>query len=139
MVVTPTFLPPTMPVAAPTVPFDGALLTQVPPVVPTLASAVVAPLHTSSVPDIAVGNDSIVTTVVLVQPLLVRYVMLLVPALTPATTPEVAPIVATDGLLLVHDKPPGAVQLNVDALPWQMLVLPVIAAPPLLTVIAFVL
>lgn len=56
----------------PIVAFVGALLVQVPPVVPTLASVVVAPWHTVNVPDMAVGNACIVTVVVLVQPLLAR-------------------------------------------------------------------
>ena len=108
IVVVPAALPPTIPVAAPTVPFAGALLTHVPPVVPMLLSVVVANLHTASEPDIAVGSGKIVTTLVLPQPEVPRKLISLVPAEIPVTTPEVTPIVATAGSLLVHETPDAA-------------------------------
>ncbi len=68
MVAEPPLMPVTMPVDEPAAAFDGLLLAQVPPVVPMLARAVVAPWQTVSVPEIAVGRASTVTTAVLVQP-----------------------------------------------------------------------
>ena len=68
----PAFAPVTTPVDEPTVAFAVVLLVHVPPVVPVLASVVVALLHTVSVPDMAVGSASIFTVVTLVQPELTR-------------------------------------------------------------------
>ena len=105
MFAVPPRTPVAIPLTAPTEALDGALLIHVPPVVPTLASGVVVPWQKASVPEMAVGKANIVTTVLLPQPEVPRKVMLVVPAERPVTTPDVAPIVATDGLLLVHETP----------------------------------
>lgn len=68
----PAATPDTVPLAEPTVAFAGVLLNHVPPVVPVLANVVAAPVHTVSVPDIAVGNAITVTSDVLRQPVVVR-------------------------------------------------------------------
>jgi len=65
--VKPAAIPPTTPVVRPTVPFVGALLLHVPPVV-ALASDVVAPTHICDVPVIGSGDVFTVTTVVTVHP-----------------------------------------------------------------------
>jgi hypothetical protein len=57
------------------------------------------------VPVIVCGNGFTVTTAVAVQPVLMRYVIVVVPADIPATTPVADPIVATEGVLLDHETP----------------------------------
>ena len=74
----------------------------------------------------AEGTVLTMTIAVLVQPVLMRYVIMLVPAVTPVKTPEVTPIVATDVLLLVQETPVGA-QLKTVAAPVQIFVAPVMA------------
>jgi len=130
--------PVTIPLDEPTVAFAPWLLNQVPPA-SVLDSVVVAPWHTVSVPVIAAGNGFTVTIAVLIQPPLPVYVMLVVPAVTPVTTPEVTPIVATDGVALVHEIPPGRMLYTTFVLPIHTGTLPLIAAAPPLTVIGFVL
>jgi len=66
VLVTNTVSPVTTPVADPTIAIVVLLLLHVPP--PASLSVVVAPEHTVSVPSIAVGKGSMVSTAVIRQP-----------------------------------------------------------------------
>lgn len=72
------------PVTIPVLPTEATVvlvLLQVPPVVPSLRD-VVAPWHTTAVPAIC-ATGLTVTTVLALQPWLVRYVIVVVPDATP--------------------------------------------------------
>jgi hypothetical protein len=88
-------------------------------------SAVVEPEHTVGVPVIVAMPGFTVTTVVLLQPVDMVYVITDVPAATPVTRPAV-PIVAIAGLPLAHEPPgePASTRLVND--PTQVLKVPVI-------------
>ena len=92
-----------------------------------LPNAVVCPTHTVAVPVIAEGIGFTESIVVLIQPAVDVYVIIEVPAPTPVATPVVEPIVATVVVPLLH-VPPTVEVLNVVVAPWQILVVPVIAA-----------
>jgi hypothetical protein len=55
---------------------------------------------------IAAGAAVTVITVDVVQPALTAYVIVVVPEVTPVTIPVDEPIVATPGVLLLHEPPP---------------------------------
>ena len=124
-----------MPVSTPVVemvPVAPVTLVHVPPVVASV-SAVVSPLHTDSAPVIIAGCRSTVTIVVAAQ-LPIVYDMVEVPVLIvlAVTVPPVL-IVATVVVTLLHTPPPVASVSVIDA-PWQMGVLPLIAAGKVVTV-----
>src|ERR1700752_3196741 len=70
MTVVPATNPVTIPVAEPTLPAVGLLLLHVPPVVASVR-VVLPPTHTLAVPLITPGNAFTVTTVVILQPVLI--------------------------------------------------------------------
>ena len=76
-----------------------------------MLNVIVPPIRTPEGPEIAVTDGAVFTvaTLVAMQPVLALNVIVDVPADTPVITPEAAPIVATDGLLLLHDVPVPAV------------------------------
>ena len=82
----------------------------------------------------AVSAGFTVTTAVLVQPVLLRYVMVEVPREIPVNNPEPVPIVATDGVLLIHDTPVGDASVTTLLLPTQIERLPAIGTGRALTV-----
>ncbi len=134
----PVLIPVTIPVVAPTVAFEVLLLAHVPPVVPVLASVVVAPTQMDVVPEMGVGSALTVTTAVLPQPVDPAKLMVVVPAEMAVTRPDVVPMVATEGLLLVHPVPETPA-VSTEVLPSQRLVVPVmLPPPPLFTVMGFV-
>jgi hypothetical protein len=99
------------------------LLLQVPPVVVDV-SRLVPPLHSVVVPLIAAGNPLTVTNVVVKQPELKPYVIVVFPAATPVTKP-VDVTVAAAGKLELH-VPPDAALLNDNVEPTQTGAFPVI-------------
>jgi len=114
MVVVPEEIPPTMPVAAPTVPIAGAEDCHVPP--PELANAVVRPMHTDGIPVIGAGVGFTVTVMVRKQPEGIIYVTDEVPAEMPVNTPVAGSMVPTVGALLDHAPPASAlVSVVVDS------------------------
>jgi hypothetical protein len=92
------------------------------------------PIQALSVPLIADGKGSTVTTAVVLQPLPIVYVIVAVPADTPDTTPVDEFIVATDVLLLTHDTPGVVALLSEVVEPAQRSCVPVILAGTGLTV-----
>lgn len=102
-----------------------------------LLNVVVCPTHTVGVPVIGEGIGFTDNTVVLIQPAADVYVIIEVPGPTPTATPVVEPIVATDVVPLLH-VPPTVEVLNVVDAPWQILVVPVMAAGNGITVNVFV-
>jgi hypothetical protein len=99
----------TSPVDAPTVAIAVLLLVHV-PVVGVLASVVVCPTHTDAVPVIAVGEASTVTMVLIEQPVVAVYTMLVVPAVSAVNAPDPASIVPT-AVVLDDQVPPVLVLL----------------------------
>jgi hypothetical protein len=121
-------VPEAMPATTPAASIDalaGILLVQVPPAV-VLASEVVRPWHTVSVPVIAAGNALTVAVAVVIQPEGNVYVMSVVAVAMPVTTPE-ASMVATEVTALDH-VPPEAAVLSVVILPSHTDNVPVIGA-----------
>ena len=98
------------------------LLVQLPPAGVEF-KVVVKPTHTLLSPVIVVGLGLTVTGVVMIQPVLIVYVIVDVPAIAPVTTPVVGTTVALP-LLLVH-VPPAGVEFNVVVKPTHTLVVPV--------------
>lgn len=91
-----------------------------------LVSEVVRPEHTVGPPAMAGGAAETETTMLVLQPPGVVYVMLVVPAPMPATMPEVKPTVPAVVLLLIHV--PLLVALpSVVTLPTQVVLMPVMA------------
>src|SRR5882762_4599051 len=109
----------------PTVASEPSLLLHAPLAVASL-SDVVKPTQTVAVPDIAAGIGLMVTTVVDLQPVDNKYVIVAVPDPAPVTMPFVEPMVATDVLLLAH-VPPGVVSFRLSVAATQTGVEPVIA------------
>ena len=64
--------------------------------------------------------------------------MFAVPGAIPVTTPELLPTVATDVLPLVHEMPPGVVQVTLPVVPIHILDIPPIAAGAAFTVTSLV-
>lgn len=126
IVVAPAATPVTVPVTEPTVATATVLLLHTPPVVAEL-SVVADPAHTLVVPVIAAGIALTVTVVVVLQPDVSVKVIEVVPAETPVTIPELL-IVATAGVLLVHDSPPVDASLKPMVVPTHKEVVPVIAS-----------
>lgn len=124
MVVTPFEMPVTIPDVAPIVATVVLLLVHVPPGVASV-NAVVNPWHTVVTPVIGAKGYT-VTVVTAVQPSDVVYTIVAVPPDIPRAVPLLTPIVATAGLPLLH-VPPVVPLLSVDVLPWQRLVVPVMA------------
>ena len=127
MVTMPVDTPVAMPVVLPTVAIAVLLLLHVPPDTASV-SVVEMPVHVVAGPVIAAGALLMVTSVVAIQFVLAAvYVMVDVPVPTPLTTP-VDVIVATDVLLLDHDRPGlGSVSVN-DV--------PIHEGPPLPSIVA---
>ncbi len=119
----PVATPVTIPVVLPTMAFAVLLLDHVPPGV-ALLSVMVAPGQTDDAPVVA-ESGFMVTVVVVIQPLLIKYVIVAVPADTPVTTP-VVPTDATLVLLLLQ-VPPDVALDSVVVVPAQIEVVPVIA------------
>jgi hypothetical protein len=94
-----------------------------PPVV-AHARVIVPPAHADPVPVMAAGIAYTLTIAVTVVPAN-EYVMVDVPADIPITTPLAEPIVATAGVLLLHE-PPVALLANVVVAPIQVVSVPVI-------------
>ena len=118
-------MPVTMP-DVPTVATVAALLLHVPPA-SVLLSGVVAPAQTVVAPVTVAGTALTVTTDVVLQPVVSVKVISVVPALRPVSTPDEAPIVATAGLLLVHDMPDGVGLVSTVVVPVQIAVVPAMA------------
>lgn len=132
IVAVPAVMPETTPVpditdATPGLPDDHA------PEGVASARVVVLPMQTERIPVIAAGTALTVTVAVVVQPALVVYVMIEVPAPMPVTIPDEAPTVATAVVPLTH-VPPGDALLSVVVDPAQTDSVPVIAGGAGLTV-----
>jgi hypothetical protein len=84
---------------------------QVPP--PVLVKVVVAPTHTTGIPDIAVGKGLTVMANV-AKPVVAVYVITAVPVDMPVSTPVLDPIVAIPGAVLLHVPPIVALESVVD-------------------------
>ena len=126
MLTTPEVIPVTRPEAL-TVAMATLPLVQLPPG-SVLLRAVVPPIQAVCDPVIPAGAGLTVIVVVAVHPEVSVNVIVAVPAEMPVTRPEAEPIVATDGLLLVHDKPPEVGSVRTVVNPVQIAVLPEIAA-----------
>ena len=127
----------TTPLAEPTVATEILLLAQVPLPDGSLRP-IDKPEQTGVVfPAIAAGNAETEMVEVVAQPLLIVYVIVVVPGATPVTTPELR-IVATPVLPDVQDKPPVVASVKVAVAPVQSIVAPVIASGKGLTVIVVV-
>ena len=119
-----------MPLTIPDVPavaIDVLLLPQLPP--PPSDNDIEAPAQSIFPPDMGVGDGSTVTTMKVVHPAGVVYVIVAVPAavtLPPATIPEAVPTDATDKLPLLQ-LPPVNVSLKAVVAPPHINVVPVIA------------
>jgi hypothetical protein len=87
----------------------------------------------------AAGSGFTDTVLVVRQPLISVYVMVVVPVVSAVITPDVTPIVATAVLLLVHDRPPEVASVYVAVLPKHIAAVPDIAAGSSLEVTAAVL
>ena len=123
MVITPAVIPVATPELEPIVAKVTSLLAHVPATVASVR-LVVDPSHTFSVPPIAAGEGLTVTGVVILQPVLMVYVIVAVPAVPPVTTPE-ASIAAMARLLLLH-VPPDDALLRVVVAPGHVVGVPVI-------------
>lgn len=132
IIAVPALTPVTRPEAF-TVAFRVLLLVHTPPPVASLSPSV-ADWHTGALPVIAAGAVFTVTTVVVLQPPLIVYVMVVVPADTDTTLPEKL-IVATEVLLLVHETPPGVASVRKVDPPMQISVDPDIGAGEVFTLI----
>lgn len=97
---TPVTVPPAVTVAVLVL-----LLLHAPPGV-ALESAVLPPTQTVAVPVMGAGLVFTVTTTLLVQPLLPKHVIVVVPPDRPLTTPDDEPMVATAVFELVQVEPP---------------------------------
>ena len=95
---------------------------QIPPPAPSL-NVVVAPAHTWVMPEMAVGAVLNVTTMVAIQPVAGKNVIVDVPGVMPVTIPVVAPMVATVVRLLLQ-VPPVMDEPNVPDVPVQIPVAP---------------
>jgi hypothetical protein len=135
MVARPAVMPDTTPLILPTVATDVLLLNHVPPLVAEL-NVVVAPEHIASVPVIAAGEATTVTTAVTKQPLDKTWEIVAVPVVTPETTPDMDTVAITE-LLLVQVPLPD--ELNVVVETSHRVVVPVIADGVANTVAAAVL
>ena len=130
-------MPVTIPDEEPMVAFAVVLLVHVPPA--SISDRVcVAPTQVENVPVMVDGNGFIVMVVVATQPVFIKYVMIAVPAAMPVTTPLPAPIVATEGVLLVHETPVGDGSVKFAVEPTQIAVVPTMAAGSGLAVIRIV-
>ena len=122
-------------VSVPSVPMvatDVAVLLHMPPLVASVSN-VADPSHNEKVPSIAVGWVFTVTVVVAAQlPIVYDTVEVPVLILLAVTVPPVL-IVATVVVTLLHTPPPVASVSVMDA-PWQIGVLPLIAAGKVVTV-----
>jgi hypothetical protein len=98
-----------------------------------LLRVLVKPTHVLAVPVMLTGAGITVTTLVAIQPVDRRYVMVLVPAATPLTVPVPDPTVAIPVVLLLQVPPPVALA-RVELAAWQTNVVPVIEAGNGLTV-----
>ncbi len=127
----PAAIPVTIPVAEPTVPFVTSLLLHTPPTVASL-NTVVAPTHTTGLPEIATGVWLTVTACVAIQPAAVVNVIIELPAVRPVYIPVPAPMVATVRLLLDHV--PEEASVTVAVAPVHTASVPPIAAGNELTV-----
>jgi len=95
---------------------------------PGVASLNTALLHMAVVPVIGEGNATINIGVLAEQPIAVVYTIEVVPAdAPPDTTPVVDTTVAIAVFVQLH-VPPGVASLSVVALPWHMVVAPLIGA-----------
>ena len=112
-----------MPVDEPIVAIELLLLLHAPPAVVSF-KFIVEPTHTGFVPVIAVIGLT-VTIVVVKQPVLSKYVIVVVPAAIPVTLPD-DPIVAIAVLLLLHEPLPDAL-LNVVVKPTHTFAMPEMA------------
>lgn len=105
----PAATPVTTPVPEPAVAIAVLPLLQVPPGVALLTVTAPPEAQIGVMPEIAAGAGSTVTVRMVLQPELMVYVIVVVPANTPLTIPEVRPIVAMDVEALVQVPPPGLV------------------------------
>jgi hypothetical protein len=121
----PAATPHAVPAELPMVATDVLLLLHVPPAVASLR-VVQVPAHMVVVPMIAAGNGLTVATIVVVQPPLMVYEIVAVPAEMPQSVP-VLPMVATDTLLLLQ-VPPDMASLSVVQRPAQTDGTPLMAA-----------
>jgi hypothetical protein len=135
MVARPAVMPDTTPLILPTVATDVLLLNHVLPLVAEL-NVVVASEHIASVPVIAAGEATTVTTAVTKQPLDKTWEIVAVPVVTPETTPDMDTVAITE-LLLVQVPLPD--ELNVVVETSHRVVVPVIADGVANTVAAAVL
>ena len=119
--VLPIATPVTTPVVDPTVAMVVALLVQVPEPEASLRASV-EPMHTASPPEIGAGSGVTVTTLVMVQPVVVSvYLIVSVAAVAPAVTTPVEELTeAIVGVTLLH-VPPGVPSVKVVVVPSQML------------------
>ena len=122
-------------VSVPSVPIvatEVAVLLQMPPLVASVSN-VADPSHKEKLPSIAVGCVFTVTVAVAAQlPIVYDTVEVPVLILLAVTVPPVL-IVATVVVTLLHTPPPVA-SVSVIELPWQMGVLPLMAAGKVVTV-----
>ncbi len=111
----PALIPDIVPESEPIVATAVFVLVQVPPGVPSVAD-IVNPVQTEFGLTTAAGVTFTVRTDVVVQPAVVVYVIVVVPAETPDILPISAPIVATAVLLLLQ-LPPTGVEVSVTVKP----------------------
>ncbi len=109
----------------PTVATDVLLLIHVPPLVASV-SVIAIPVQSRVFPEIDAGDGLTVTIVVAVQPETTVNVIVAVPNATPVTVPELI-TVATDVLLLDHDKGLAEASVNCVVAFAHTEVIPVIA------------
>lgn len=122
MVAVPAMPVVTVPEADPISATDTAELLHVPPE-EVVINVVLLPAHRLIVPDIAAGTRLTVTTSDVVQPAVVVYTMVAVPAATPVTTPDATLTAAVEVILLLQ-VPPEGVELNVVVAPSQTVSVP---------------
>lgn len=127
----PADIPATTPVVKPMAATAVFALLHVPPG-NALNNVVLAPSHTTATPVIPPGTELTVNGVSEEQPSGVVYLIIVDPASKPLTMPVDAP---TDAIAAAElHVPPGVALLSIEVCPWQMEVMPVIAAGSGLTV-----
>jgi hypothetical protein len=131
--VLPSYTPQVTPVE-PTVATDDVLLLHVPPDVAS-ERLIQDPIHTAVPPLMAAGLANTVTVLTARQalPVLMRYVILVVPAVKPYTMPVVDPTVATVVAELLH-VPPAVPSLKVMVEPAHIEEAPLMAVGDGITV-----